>query len=209
MEMIGYRRIELKRRYQINMLLSFLIAAFLVMPIFGLVAAFDSNGIQDKHEFYSKQKNRPEVLFFIPIDFFRIKFPGPCTVGPFIKTKDPGEFCDNGAVMPIRYGTIDLSSIHTEHPNFIDKSPELTRPINSIYPKRAKWEGRESDVWIRALIDKTGKIVEARAINPSPENAGFDEAATEAACNSIWKPAIANGQPVAVWVSFAVKFKLH
>jgi TonB family protein len=42
----------------------------------------------------------------------------------------------------------------------------------------------------------------------SGSNVGFDEAAVEAALQCIYKPAIQNGQPVAVWVTYPVEFKL-
>ena len=67
----------------------------------------------------------------------------------------------------------------------------------------------EGTVWVKVLVDKTGNVRDAVVVKPSGANAGFEEAALEAAKKGKWKPAIQNKQPVAVWVSYEIKFQLR
>ncbi len=77
------------------------------------------------------------------------------------------------------------------------------------YPDMAERAGIEGVVWIRALIDKEGRVRDAIVQKPSGTNAGFEEAALEAAYKNRYKPAIQNGRPIPVWVSYKVQFELN
>jgi len=77
------------------------------------------------------------------------------------------------------------------------------------YPRLAKQAGMEAVVWIKALVDKDGDVKKAMVLRSSGSKAGFDEAAVEAANKCKYKPAIQNGRPVAVWVSYQVEFVLE
>lgn len=76
------------------------------------------------------------------------------------------------------------------------------------YPRLAKQAGMEAVVWVKALVDKEGNVRKAMVLKSSGSRAGFDEAATKAAYKCKFKPAIQNGRPVAVWVSYSVEFTL-
>ncbi len=76
------------------------------------------------------------------------------------------------------------------------------------YPRLAKQAGMEAVVWVKALVDKEGNVRNAMVLKSSGSRAGFDEAATAAAYKCKFKPAIQNGRPVAVWVSYSVEFTL-
>jgi len=76
------------------------------------------------------------------------------------------------------------------------------------YPRLAKSAGMEAVVWVKALVDKDGEVKQAMILKSSGSKAGFDEAALEAAYDCKFKPAIQNGRPVAVWVSYQVEFVL-
>jgi TonB family protein len=76
------------------------------------------------------------------------------------------------------------------------------------YPPLAREAGIEGVVWIKALIDRNGKVRDVVVFRPSGSTAGFEESAQKAAWGIIYKPAISNRQPVAVWVVYAVSFKL-
>lgn len=75
------------------------------------------------------------------------------------------------------------------------------------YPEMARKAGVEGMVILNVLIDKNGKVRDIRVIKGI--GAGLDEAATEAARQSTWTPAIQNHKPVAVWVSLPMRFKLR
>lgn len=77
-----------------------------------------------------------------------------------------------------------------------------------VYPPMAQRVGIEGSVWVKVLVDKTGNVRDAKVIKPSGTDAGFEEAALEAARKGKWKPAIQNKQPVAVWASYEIKFLL-
>ncbi len=77
------------------------------------------------------------------------------------------------------------------------------------YPRLAKQAGMEAIVWVKALVDKDGDVRQAMVLKSSGSKAGFDEAAVAAAYKCKFKPAIQNGRPVAVWVSFSFEFTLN
>jgi protein TonB len=76
------------------------------------------------------------------------------------------------------------------------------------YPEMARKAAIEGKVYVEVLIDTRGKVCGARIIKDSGANAGFEEAALEAAWKGEWRPAMQNKQPVAVRVSYPVVFKL-
>lgn len=77
-----------------------------------------------------------------------------------------------------------------------------------VYPEIAELTGQSGTVWIRALVDKDGRVRDALIDRPSGSRVGFEEAALAAAFKNVYRPAIQNGQPVAVWITFKVEFKL-
>ena len=91
----------------------------------------------------------------------------------------------------------------------VQEQPSYIKKVEPTYPEVAQLTNREATVWVKALVDKEGKVREARIAKSSGMNVGFDEAALEAAYKNIYKPAIQNGKPIAVWVTYPVEFKLH
>lgn len=77
-----------------------------------------------------------------------------------------------------------------------------------VYPQVAELTGREATVWLLVLVDKEGKVREVRVAKSSGSNVGFDEAAVQAAYKCIYKPGIQNDQPIALWITYPVHFKL-
>jgi protein TonB len=75
-----------------------------------------------------------------------------------------------------------------------------------VYPEMATLTEKDGTVWLKALVDKEGRVRDAVVVKPSGSNVGFEEAAVEAAYKNIYKPAIQNGKPVAVWVTYQVQF---
>jgi protein TonB len=80
--------------------------------------------------------------------------------------------------------------------------------VTPKYPDLAQRANIEGTVWVKALVDKEGKVRDVIIVKNSGANAGFEEAAIDAAKQTVWKPAISNGQPIAVWVTYKVDFKL-
>ena len=89
-----------------------------------------------------------------------------------------------------------------------EEAPQKIEEITPKYPEMARRAGIEGVVWVNALVDKEGKVRDVIIVKDSGANAGFEEAAIEAAKETTWKPAISNGQPVALWVTYKIVFKL-
>ena len=109
------------------------------------------------------------------------------------------------------YGSEVINAILPDPGEFIavDFMAEKINEIQPVYPQIAARSGVECSLWLQALVDRDGKVVDVRVIKSSNEGIGFEESAIEAAYKTAWKPAIANGHPVAVWVSYKVDFVMN
>ena len=110
---------------------------------------------------------------------------------------------------PIEFHSGGKSVDATDTSISLDRPPEVVVRAEPDYPIEAKEAGIEGDVWIKALVDKDGKVRDVIVVKESGANAGFEDNAIEAAYKTVWKPAIANGQPVAIWVTYKVQFTLR
>ncbi len=79
---------------------------------------------------------------------------------------------------------------------------------NLVYPELAQKAGIEGTVHLLVKIDENGNVVDTKILKPLGES-GCNEAAVAAIKSTKWKPAEANGKPVAVWDAVPVRFKLH
>ncbi|HCM67734.1 MAG TPA: hypothetical protein DIS62_01860 [Candidatus Kerfeldbacteria bacterium] len=77
-----------------------------------------------------------------------------------------------------------------------------------VYPEMARLTRVNGSVWVKALVDKYGKVRDVVIAKPSGSSVGFEEAAIAAAKTCIYNPAIQNGNSVAIWVTYEVKFSL-
>jgi protein TonB len=91
-----------------------------------------------------------------------------------------------------------------------EEAPVPIKWIKPPYPELAKKASVEGVVWVQALVDKHGKVRDAKCIKgPGTVNQDiFCESATKAAMQNEYKPAISNKEPVAVWVQYKVEFTL-
>jgi protein TonB len=76
------------------------------------------------------------------------------------------------------------------------------------YPRLAKTAGLEGLVWIKALVGSDGNVKDA-VVYKSSGTVSLDEAALKVASKVKFKPAIQNGRPVAMWVTYKVDFTLE
>ncbi len=86
--------------------------------------------------------------------------------------------------------------------------PAFIERVSPVYPELAKRAGLEGVVWVQVLVDKTGKVRDVKIGKASGANAGFEQAAIDAAWKCKFSPAIQNGRPIAVWASFPFRFTL-
>lgn len=89
----------------------------------------------------------------------------------------------------------------------VDRLPEVIKLIKPKYPRLAKQAGLEGTVWIAALIDINGSVIDARIYKSSNVDI-LDEAVLEVVYKNIFRPAIRNNQPIKLWVSYKVEFVL-
>ena len=91
-----------------------------------------------------------------------------------------------------------------------EEAPVPIKWIKPPYPELAKKASVEGVVWVQALVDKHGKVRDAKCVKgPGSVNQDiFCETATKAAMQNEYKPAISNKEPVAVWVQYKVEFTL-
>lgn len=90
----------------------------------------------------------------------------------------------------------------------VDEQPKALHFPAVKYPEIARKTNVEGSVWLKVLIDTEGNVVDVIVAIPSKANVGFEEAAVAAAHDSKWRPAMQNKQPIMVWVSYEVRFKL-
>lgn len=119
-------------------------------------------------------------------------------------------------------GNINWDNVGTDVKTMIDREPDpdefipvekepafdMARLQRSVeYPDMARRAGIEGTVVVRALVDKSGKVVRAQ-IDLS-DNRALDQSALKAVLNyGHATPAIMNGQPTTCWVSIPIVFKL-
>jgi protein TonB len=85
--------------------------------------------------------------------------------------------------------------------------PEMIHQEKAEYPRLARQAGLEGRVVVQALVDREGNVRKAEVFTSSG-TASLDDAAVKAAFKNKFKPAIQNGRPVALWVTYNVDFKL-
>ena len=90
----------------------------------------------------------------------------------------------------------------------VEERPVKIQDAPLKYPEIARKAGIEGSVWVKVLVDRSGNVQDAIIAKESGANAGFEEAALEAAKQCKWKPAMQNKQPVALWVTYEIKFQL-
>ena len=88
-----------------------------------------------------------------------------------------------------------------------DEPPEMIYQHVPTYPRLAKMAGVEGNAWVAALVDKNGNVIRVQ-IAASSGNDLLDEAALQGAYKNKFKPAIRDGQPISMWVTYQVKFQL-
>lgn len=77
-----------------------------------------------------------------------------------------------------------------------------------VYPEIARKAGIEGKVVVKAQIGTDGEVLNTKILQSLGENSGCDEAAVAAIKATKWLPARSKNNPVTVWVSIPVVFRL-
>lgn len=90
----------------------------------------------------------------------------------------------------------------------VEKIPQVVYSERPEYPEIARRSSMEGYVWVKILVDKSGKPKKAVVIK---ENGGaiFNEAAVKAAMKYQFTPGVMNSGPVQVWVAIKFTFQLN
>ena len=89
---------------------------------------------------------------------------------------------------------------------YVEELPEAITKAQPQYPDLAREAGVDGTVLVQALVGKDGRVKDTKVVKSI---AMLDAAAEAAVKQWVFKPALSNNKPVAVWVAVPVKFTLH
>jgi len=89
---------------------------------------------------------------------------------------------------------------------YVEELPEVVTKTQPVYPDLARDAGVDGTVLVQALVGKDGKVKDAKVTKSIPM---LDAAALAAVKQWVFKPALSNNKPVAVWVAVPVRFTLN
>jgi protein TonB len=79
--------------------------------------------------------------------------------------------------------------------------------VEPKYPPRELSEGIEGNVTVELLVNEQGLVEKVTVLSKiGPKS--FEESTLEALKQFVFQPLIENGEPVAMWVKFLVKFRI-
>lgn len=127
--------------------------------------------------------------------------------GSYVK---PGEI--EGANLKIIPPNLTVETPKEEIPDIkvfqiVEKYPQAVELITPEYPELARRAGLEGTVYLKVLIDKSGRPLKAVAYNYDAEI--FVQPAINAAMKSVFTPAIQHKSPVMIWMIIPFKFRLN
>jgi len=89
---------------------------------------------------------------------------------------------------------------------YVEELPEAITKVPPVYPDIAREASVDGQVLVQALVGKDGHVKDVKVQKSIPM---LDAAAIAAVKQWVFKPALSNNKPVAVWVAVPVKFTLH
>jgi periplasmic protein TonB len=89
---------------------------------------------------------------------------------------------------------------------YVEELPEAVTKVPPEYPELARSANVDGTVLVQALVGKDGRVKDAKVVKSIPM---LDASALAAVKLWVFKPALSNNKPVAVWVAVPVRFTLH
>jgi protein TonB len=89
---------------------------------------------------------------------------------------------------------------------YAEELPEAITRVAPVYPDVARDASVDGTVMVQALVGRDGRVKDTRVVQSVPM---LDHAAVEAVRQWVFKPALSNNRPVAVWVAIPVRFTLQ
>lgn len=88
----------------------------------------------------------------------------------------------------------------------VEEKPTITKNVSPVYPEIARKAGLSGRVFVRFKVGRDGRVHEVQILKGEEI---FRQAAVDAVSQFVFKPAMQNDKPVAVWMSQVIKFDLH
>jgi len=88
---------------------------------------------------------------------------------------------------------------------YADELPVLVVDVQPVYPELARQAEVEGMIRVRVLVGKDGRVNDVHLDSSIPM---LDDAAIAAARKWVFKPALSNNRPVAVWIARELRFRL-
>lgn len=89
---------------------------------------------------------------------------------------------------------------------YVEELPEAVTTVKPEYPELARSANVDGTVLVQALVGKDGRVKDVKVVKGIPM---LDASAVAAVKQWVFKPALSNNKPVAVWVAVPVRFTLH
>lgn len=89
---------------------------------------------------------------------------------------------------------------------YVEELPEAIKKVGPEYPDIARQANVDGTVLVQVLVGKDGNVKDAKVVKSVPM---LDAAAVAAVRQWVFKPALSNNKPVAVWVAVPMKFTLN
>jgi protein TonB len=89
---------------------------------------------------------------------------------------------------------------------YVEELPEAVTKVQPEYPEIARSANVDGTVLVQALVGKDGRVKDTKVVKSI---AMLDASAVTAVKQWVFKPALSNNKPVAVWVAVPVRFSLH
>jgi TonB family protein len=89
---------------------------------------------------------------------------------------------------------------------YVEVLAEAVTRVSPSYPDEAREKHVDGTVMVQALVGTDGFVKDVRVVKSIPL---LDEAAKAAVRQWRFNPALAHGNPIAVWVGVPVKFSIH
>ena len=88
----------------------------------------------------------------------------------------------------------------------VEQKPELVHSVNPIYPEIARKAGLTGKVFLKFLVDKSGRVSNVTVLKGQEI---FRQAAIDAVLQFRFEPAQQNDRPVSVWMTQPMSFRLN
>jgi protein TonB len=87
----------------------------------------------------------------------------------------------------------------------VEEQPRLIKHVTPDYPRAARRSGLEGSVFLKVLVDRNGKVIQASVLRGEDV---FHRPAVDAAYQFVFTPAYQNDKPVKVWMVIPMEFRL-